>query len=150
MENHTYKVSVTWLHDREGWGEGPGIREAVKFSAPPDFGGRPGLWSPESLLVLAANSCFTSTLLHLAESSGLALAGYRAEAKGQVERVQGQGYRFTEIVLQPEVILADADQTELAQKLLALAQRLCIVASSLRIPVRVEAGVEVATPAPNG
>jgi len=145
MDN-TYRVSITWMHGRDGWAEAPGIRESLKFSAPPEFGGRPGYWSPEQLLVMAANSCFLSTFLFFAEKSNILLAGYRAEGEGRLEMVEGKGYQFAEIVLRPVVVLEKEKDMARVQRLLQKAEHACIVAHSLATPIRVESRVEVALP----
>jgi peroxiredoxin-like protein len=150
MDAHSYSVSVTWMNDRIGWGEAPGVREPVKFSAPPEFGGEPGLWSPEQLLVFAVGSCFLSTLLALTERNHLVVVGYRAEAEGRIERTPGQGYRFTELVIRPELVVEKESDLALAQRLLEKAERACIVSNSLAMPPRVEAHVSVVAPAPIG
>ncbi|MBI4462552.1 MAG: OsmC family protein [Acidobacteria bacterium] len=150
METHNYKVSVTWMNDKIGWAEAPGVREPVKFSAPPEFGGEAGLWSSELLLVFAAGSCFLSTLLAVAERNNLTLVGYQAEAEAHLERVPGKGYRFTEVVIRPRVTLEKESDIPLAERLLEKAEHACIVANALSVPVRVQARLEVIAPAPLG
>lgn len=108
------------------------------------------MWSPETLLVLAASSCFLNTLLFFAEKSGLTLVGYRADAEGRLERVPGVGFRFAELTLRPTVVVESESDTELARRLLEKAERACIVANSLAAPVRVQAEVELAFPVLNG
>ena len=150
MDTHTYKVDVTWLGNGMGNGEAEKVGVPVFFSAPPEFGGTPGFWSPEQLLVLAANSCFMSTLMALAHHSQLTLVGYRAQAEGRLEKVAGQGYRMTEIVIQPVATVLSDEGIALAQRLLEKAERVCIVANALKVPIRVDARVEVVEPAPVG
>jgi peroxiredoxin-like protein len=150
MEPYHYKVSLTWLNDRIGVAETEGVRESLKFSAPPEFGGEGGVWSPESLLVMAASSCFLSTFLALAEHNHLPLVGYRADAEGRLERFPGQGYRFTALTLHPVVTLEKESDEELAQRLLQKTERACVVSNALTIPIRVEPRVEVVAPAPIG
>jgi peroxiredoxin-like protein len=145
--SHVYKVSATWLHDRNGWAEAPGVESTVKFSAAPEFGGRAGAWSPEQLLVLAASSCFLSAFLFFAERNGIPLASFRVDGEGALERMEGKGYRFAHITLRPFVILEHEKDVAEAEKLLEKAQRACIVANSLGVAVRVEARVEVGLPA---
>ncbi|MFQ5853926.1 MAG: OsmC family protein [Candidatus Binatia bacterium] len=147
MESTSYQVSVTWMNGREGWAECPGLQKPLKFSAPAEFGGRPGLWSPQSMLVLAASSCFMSTLLALAEGSKLSLVGFQADAEGQLEKIPDQGYHFTEVVLHPRVEVAKDSDVGLAQQLLEKSEQACIVAKALAVPVRVEPQVKVVTPA---
>ncbi len=150
METHTYKVDVTWMGNALGNAEAEKVEVPVFFSAPPEFGGPPGFWSPEHLLVLAANSCFMSTLMALAQHSKLTLVGYRAQAEGRLEKIQGQGYRMTEIVIQPVATVQSEEDIALAQRLLEKAERVCIVANALKIPLRVDARLEIVEPAPVG
>ena len=150
MDSHTYKVAVTWMGNGLGEAEAEKVEIPVFFSAPPEFGGTPGLWSPEHLLVLAANSCFMSTLMALAQHSKLTVVGYRAQAEGRLEKIPGQGYRMTEIVLQPVATVQSEESLALAHRLLEKAERVCIVANALKVPIRVDARVEVVEPAPVG
>lgn len=146
MGSGNYKVRVRWTHDRDGWGEDAGVAGSVQFSAPAEFGGRPGRWSPEQFLVLAVNSCFLTSLVFFADRNGLTLAGYEAEGEGRLEKLPGKGYRFAEVVLRPVVQVEKEDVVALAQRLLEKAERACIVSNSLNAPVRVEARIEVAHP----
>lgn len=150
MSNENYRVSIAWMNRREGFAQSPGVQETLKFSAPEEFGGQPGMWSPETLLVLAASSCFLNTLLFFAEKHMLALVGYRAEAEGRLERIPGKGFRFAEITLRPTVVVESEGDAELARRLVEKAERACIVANSLAVPVRAEAQVELAFPVLNG
>ena len=150
MSDNAYKVSVTWMQNREGTAQAQDVREQLFFSAPPEFGGQPGLWSPETLLVLSAASCFLSTFLFFVEREKLTLIGYHSDAEGHLERVPGAGFRFAEIVLRPLVVVEGDEAVEVARRLLEKAERACIVANSLKVPVRVEAQVEALAPALNG
>jgi peroxiredoxin-like protein len=143
MDTHSYNVNVTWMDGRTGNAEAYHVSVPVFFSAPPEFGGTEGLWTPEHLLVLAANSCLMSTMLALAEHNRLTLVGYRADAEGRVERIPGQGYRLTEIVMRPHITVQSEDDLARAEQLLAKAEKHCIVANALSVPVRVDPRVEL-------
>jgi organic hydroperoxide reductase OsmC/OhrA len=143
MDTHTYNVNVTWMDGRTGNAEAFRVSVPVFFSAPPEFGGTEGFWTPEHLLVLAANSCLMSTFLSLAEHNRLTLVGYRADAEGKLERIPGKGYRFAEIVIRPHVIVQSEGDLARAEQLLAKAEKYCLVANALSVPVRVVAEVEV-------
>jgi peroxiredoxin-like protein len=147
MNEAPYKVSVTWMQNREGTAQTAGVRERLFFSAPPEFGGQPGLWSPEALLVLAAASCYLSTFLFFIEREGLKLIAYHADAEGRLERVPGTGFRFAEIVLRPLVVVESEEAVAVARRQFEKAERACIVSNSLQTPVRVEAQVEALVPA---
>ena len=150
METYNYKATVTWTHDLTGWGEPAGVLDSVKFSAPPEFGGQAGLWSPETFFVLAANSCLMSTLLVLAKHSKLTFASYESEGEAVVERVAGQGYRFKQLTLRPVVTVVRESEIPAAQALLTKAQGHCLVTNALAVPVRIEGRVEMMAPALHG
>ncbi|MGH9787125.1 MAG: hypothetical protein ACRD4U_00295, partial [Candidatus Acidiferrales bacterium] len=52
-------------------------------------------------------------------------------------------YRFTEIVIRPLITVQSEDDLPLAEELLAKAEKFCIVANALSVPVRVDARVEI-------
>jgi len=138
-EVHNYRTAARWTGNRSGSVEADGVTARLDFSAPPEFHGEPGLWSPETLFVAAANTCFLTTFVAIAEFSKLELAGVEIAAEARLERVPGQGYRFTELVLRPLVTLAHEADREKAQRLLEKAETSCIVARSIQTPLRVEA-----------
>lgn len=150
MSDKPYKVSVIWRQGRQGTAQAADVRETLLFSVPPEFGGQPGVWSPESLLVLSAASCYLSAFLFFVEREGLTLIGYHADAEGRLERVPGTGFRFAEIVIRPMVKVKKNEDATVAHRLLEKAERACIVANSLKTPVRVEARVEALASVLNG
>jgi organic hydroperoxide reductase OsmC/OhrA len=109
----------------------------VEFSAPVEFHGEPGQWTPEHLLVAATASCLMTTFLAIAGIQKLPVHSYRCKASGRLEKVPGEGHRFTEIALSPEIGVA-ADSVEAALKVLAKAEQNCFISKSLRATVRVE------------
>ena len=147
-EVHTYRTAARWAGRRSGEVEDEGVAEPLRFSAPPEFQGEAGLWSPETLLLAAANTCFLTTFVAIAEFSKLELAGVEITAEAHLERVPGQGYRFTEMVLRPVVTLAHDTDREKAARLLEKAEKICIVARSLQTPLRVEATLRAEVPVP--
>jgi len=145
-EVHTYRTSARWTGRRSGQVEAEGVAEPLRFSAPPEFQGEAGQWSPETLLLAAANTCFLTTFVAIAEFSKLELAGVEMSAEAHLERVPGQGYRFTEMVLRPVIVLAHDTDREKAARLLEKAEKSCIVARSLETPLRVEATLRTEAP----
>lgn len=149
-EVHTYRTAARWTGRRSGQVEAEGVAAPLRFSAPPEFQGETGQWSPETLLLAAANTCFLTTFVAIAEFSKLELAGVEVSAEAHLERVPGQGYRFTEMVLRPVITLAhDADREKTA-RLLEKTEKSCIVARSLQTPLRVEATLRTEAPVHGG
>jgi organic hydroperoxide reductase OsmC/OhrA len=79
--------------------------------------GHEGEWSPEHLLLLAAESCFMSTLLALARAEGIEVLGY--VSNGQLH-VADDPQAALSILLTPcVVVLTDTD----AERIRGLARR---------------------------
>jgi len=116
-----------------------GSRPVLVGGPPPEFDGEPGWWSPEHLLLSAANLCLMTTYMVLAKKAGLEIAHYRSRAEGVLEKAR-EGIVFTRIALQVE-IQAPAERLEEARKMVETAKKYCIVSNSLKRPVDVEAAV---------
>ena len=136
VDSYLYGVNVEWAGRRAAWVEADGLPR-LAISAPPEFSGDPGVWTPEHLLVAATAGCLMTTFLVIAESSRLPVTSYASKAFGRLEKVPGEGYRFTEIILAPEIGVAGED-LEKAQRVLARAEKSCFISKSLRATVRVE------------
>jgi organic hydroperoxide reductase OsmC/OhrA len=117
-----------------------GIRPVLVGGPPPEFGGDPLWWSPEHLLLSAANLCLMTTYMVLAEKTGLPVARYRSRAEGLLEKTK-EGIVFTRILLQVEIGVPEA-RLEEARKLVDTAKKYCIVSNALKRPVEVEANVQ--------
>jgi organic hydroperoxide reductase OsmC/OhrA len=116
-----------------------GPRPVLVGGPPPEFDGEPGSWSPEHLLLSAANLCLMTTYMALARKAGLEVASYRSEAEGILDKTK-EGLVFTRIGLRVE-IQAPAERLEEARRLVETAEKYCIISNSLKRPVVVEAMV---------
>ena len=73
------------------------------------------------------------------------VVGYRDEASGvMVEDGRGGG-AFREVVLRPQVMVADASMMDAATAAHAQAHEWCFIANSVNFPVRHEPTVEAAS-----
>jgi peroxiredoxin-like protein len=109
----------------------------LEVSAPPEFAGDAGKWTPEHLLTAASASCLMATFLAFAQHSKLEVQSFTVKAFARLEKVPGEGFRFTEITLAPEIGVL-ADDRERAEKILRKAEKSCFVSNSLRAKVQVE------------
>jgi len=105
---------------------------------PPEFKGEAGRWTPEHLFVAAAEICLMATFVAIAENSKLTVAGYRSWARGHLEKVEGAGMRFTEIAISVVVTLNSLSDQGLAERVLAKAQKSCLIANSMVSQIRVD------------
>jgi organic hydroperoxide reductase OsmC/OhrA len=140
---HRYHATLTW----EGASRAAlssGSRPVLVGGPPPEFGGEPGWWSPEHLLLSAANLCLMTTYQALVKRAGWEIAGYRSEAEGILDKTR-EGLVLTRIVLRVAIQVA-AERVEEARKILETAKKYCIVSNSLQRPVEVEGTVSSVEP----
>jgi peroxiredoxin-like protein len=136
QDSYLYLLDLKWTGRRNAELQMEGSLP-IGVSAPPEFAGDPGLWTPEHLLVAATSSCLMTTFLAIAERSNLPVFSYRCRAFGKLEKVPGEGYRFTEIALAPEISVGVED-VEKALRVLQKAEKCCFISNSLRAAVNVE------------
>jgi peroxiredoxin-like protein len=128
-----FPAAIEWRGGRLTHATAPG-KHALDVATPPEFkGGLPGVWSPEDLLVAATASCFAVTLAAVAEHSGVELTALRVDGLGHVERGADGRFGFTVIELGVEVE-AKAEWS-LVERLVAKAERNCLVTLALDVPV---------------
>lgn len=136
QDHYLYPLALEWTRGRSGVLRAETLAP-LDVSAPPEFSGEAGAWTPEHLLVAATASCLMTTFLAIAEVSKLKVSSYRMKACGKLEKVPEEGYRFTEISLTPIVDVAAGD-VDRARRLMAKAEKSCFVSKSLRARVQVE------------
>jgi organic hydroperoxide reductase OsmC/OhrA len=144
---HTYDVTVEWTGNL-----GPGTKDYRSFgrdheiladgkapiaaSSDPAFRGDPARWSPEDLLVASVAQCHMLWYLHLCAVGGVTVVEYEDRAHGVMTMDEsGGGGQFTEIVLRPEVTVADPSMTEKARALHGEVHALCFIARSVNFPI---------------
>lgn len=137
-----YSTEVEWTGERAGDLRAP-ILPNLRVDAPPEFKGHEGAWTPEHLFVAAVNSCFMTTFLAIAENSKLELLSFKADAKGKLEKLDGQGFMMTEIVLRPKLVIPNARDAERASRILEKAERTCLISNSVKTEIRLEPEVNV-------
>ncbi len=143
---YLYETDLEWLGRRTGRVKSEGMQDLI-VSAPVEFSGEPGLWTPEHLLVAATASCLMTTFMAIAETSKLQVLSYKSKAIARLQKVPQEGYRFTEITLMPEIEVAAEDQ-EKAERILAKAEKNCFISKSLRATVHTEPRILPARPVP--
>ena len=139
---HEYLVEARCTAPKSGVVSAHAILPSISFSAPPEFQGEPGRWTPEHFLVAAVASCFVSTFSNMAQMSRLEYLAFELSAKGVISRAEGP-WRFTEIQLSPRVTLQKEQQRDLALRLLEKADKNCLIARSLNCKTVLEPTLRV-------
>jgi organic hydroperoxide reductase OsmC/OhrA len=137
-----YETHLYWKGRRRGLLEVAEL-PPVTTSAPPEFQGEPGFWTPEHLLVASLESCLMTTFLAIAEKSRLDVVSYRSSAIATLENVENGGMGFTRILVRPIVKLRNADDRQKARRLLEKAEKYCLVTRALNVPIQCDASIVV-------
>ena len=139
-KKHEYQTSVTWNDAEGGRAESPGL-PSLTTAPPSEFGGPGGNWSPEHLFLSSANTCVLWTFVAMARISQLEVSAFRSNAKGIVERLEGEGWIFTGIVIEVNLTVVKASDVARAERLLHKAEQNCLISKSMKTPVKLEARV---------
>jgi len=142
LASYSYRTTAHWTEHTRGIVEAEGIPRTINFAAPPEFGGEPGLWTPEHLLLAAVSTCYVATLRAVAEASKLPLHSLELTVDGTIEKQEG-GFRFTRVLLRPAVTIAKEEDRERMGRLLEKAERACLITRSLACTTLLEAKILV-------
>ena len=132
-----YHTAYSWT------GQGEGGEIAIESHAPLPVGSPHSTdrYSPEHLLVLAAETCLANYVLVIAGMSKLEVKDYRSTAEGELLQEDKIGYRFKRILIRPELTVAAGNEVQ-AQRILEKSHKLCLIARSLNCPVDMEPTVK--------
>ena len=141
-----YQVNLKWASGRKGLISSPVLDTAIEVATPPEFPhGVPGIWSPEHLLVAAVNSCFMTTFLAIAENSKLSFMNFGCSAIGKLAKVEGK-YMISEIILSPELTLANAGDEDKAMKVLGKSEAACLISNSVKCVILMRPEIKLLSP----
>src|SRR5690606_2267615 len=155
LGEHHYALTTTWTGNRGTGTSGyrdytrdvtitiDGKPELLASSDKP-FRGDPTRWNPEDLLMAALSECHLLSYLHACVTAGVVVTSYRDAATGTMREDGRGGGAFVEVVLRPQVTVADAGMVEAAERAHEQAHEWCFIANSVNFPVRHEATVTVA------
>ncbi len=145
-KTHTYQAELAWTgaaaepartyqgYSRDHVIKIPGKPDLLG-SADPGFLGDAARHNPEDLLVASLAACHMLWFLHLCTVNGICVHGYEDRACGCMEETSDGGGRFTQVVLNPEVVITPGDKLDLAIGLHAQAHKKCFIANSVNFPV---------------
>lgn len=105
-------------------------------SADKPFRGDPARWNPEDLLIAALSECHLLSYLHACVVAGVVVVSYRDSARGVMTEDGKNAGAFTDVLLRPEVVVAEASMIEAAERAHDDAHRMCFIANSMNFPVR--------------
>lgn len=149
-KEHQYKTNLVWTgnkgsgtmdyrsYDRDFTVVVEG-KTPITGSSDSAFLGDKTKYNPEDLLLSSISSCHMLWYLHLCSKHEIVVMEYKDNAVGvMVENADGSG-QFREVLLQPEVLISDKSQKDLANTLHEEANKMCFIANSLNFPVKHQA-----------
>lgn len=152
LGEHRYELTTTWTGNL-GTGTS-GYRDykrdvTIRIEGKPEllassdkpFRGDPTRWNPEDLLVASLSECHLLSYLHACVTAGVVLVSYSDRATGLMREDGAGGGSFVEVVLHPQVVVAEASMIEAAERAHAQANEWCFIANSVNFPVRHQATV---------
>jgi peroxiredoxin-like protein len=133
--SHQYNVNLKWNSERVGEVSSPELKSKIEVATPPQFPkGLEGVWSPEHFFTAAVNSCFMTTFLAIAENSRLEFKEFNCNAMGILDQVDGK-YLFTEVILNPTLVIAKEGDKEKALRVLDKSEKACLISNSINSKV---------------
>ena len=148
MPEYRYYTNAVWTEGRQGTVSAEGADEPIRFSAPPEFMGEAGIWTPEHFFAAAIASCFVTTFKAIAEFSKFEFLSLDVDVKAILQKELG-GYSFTRVVIQPLLQIAESSDQERALRLLEKAERACLISRSIKSQIEFEPEVLVASAQPS-
>lgn len=152
---HRYRVDVEWVGNRGSGTDGyrnysrnhviriPG-KPDLAGSSDPSFRGDATRHNPEDMLVAALSTCHMLSYLHMATVAGVVVVAYDDSAEGTMV-TEGDGGRFTEVVLRPRVAIRAGSDPGKALAAHEDAHHACFIANSVNFPVRCEPRIVVSS-----
>lgn len=137
-----YQTTVKWTGEHWGhieMGNGP----EMKFSAPPDAQGHPGVLTPEDAFVAAANTCIMMMFIWACERLRLKLLSYECRTQGTKLIELDRTEIFTRLRLEPVIRIDRGDESKQTveartQRALESAQKYSLVANSVKSEIVIE------------
>ncbi|HEX4073842.1 MAG TPA: OsmC family protein [Candidatus Acidoferrales bacterium] len=139
----SYQVRAKCTRLRSGVVASDAVPKPICFSAPPEFLGEPGVWTPEHFFVASLVTCYVSTFSGMSEASKFSFVSLEVDAEGVLEKGT-EGWRFTEVKLRPMLKVAREEDRERGNRLLEKAERSCLIARSISSRITLEPAIEVA------
>ncbi|MGV3509980.1 MAG: OsmC family protein [Sphingobacteriaceae bacterium] len=144
---HHYKVAIKWTGNKGTGTDNYKTYERsydisiqnkpdIQGSSDPAFRGDMTKHNPEELLVSSISACHMLWYLHLCAEAGVIVVDYTDNATGLMLEDSEGSARFTEVTLNPIVVVTDKSMVDMANELHKKANELCFIAKSVNFPIK--------------
>lgn len=138
---YLYSTSLKWTGEHKGRLSCEG-KPDIAVACPPEWGGHPGIWSPEDLFVASLEVCTMTTFLFLLQKQRGSLVSYESRAVGTAKMVQGS-FIFDEVAVDVSVKVPAQEDAAKAARAFEELGGLCLITGSVKCPVRVRPQISV-------
>lgn len=153
-KEHIYKTDLVWTgnlgdgtRNYKGYSRSHEIsvegKPIIVGSSDPNFNGDASRYNPEEMFVASLSSCHLLWYLHLCSQAKIVVVDYKDKANGKMIETADGGGHFTEVVLEPRVLITEESDIEKANELHHKAHELCFIANSVNFPVLCKAAISV-------
>jgi organic hydroperoxide reductase OsmC/OhrA len=146
-KQHHYKLTAKWHGNK---GSGTSNVRTYDRSHTVSIAGKPQLHlttdnpavgdktklNPEDLLVTAVSSCHMLSYLYVCALEGVVVMDYADNVTGLMIEKESGGGQFKEVILNPEVVVAEESMIQKAIELHHRAHEICYIANSVNFEVR--------------
>jgi organic hydroperoxide reductase OsmC/OhrA len=151
---HHYTTEITWTGNKgtgtSGYAEyershliQSANKVTIEASSDAPFRGNTALHNPEDLFLSSIASCHMLWYLHLCADNGIIVKSYVDNPYGVMQTFANGGGNFSEIILNPKIIVAEASMVEIAMELHESAHKMCFLANSVNFEIFVEPQVNI-------
>jgi organic hydroperoxide reductase OsmC/OhrA len=141
-EKYVYRVTAASTAALGGIATAEEIQPSIVFSAPPEFQGEAGRWTPGHLFLASVAGCFLSTFSGMARFSKFEFLSLDLEVEGVLSKEE-EGWRFAQVNFQPRLKIAEGKDRDRSNRLFEKAEKTCLVARSINGKVILEPEVIV-------
>lgn len=117
----------------------------IQGSSDPAFRGDPEKHNPEELFLSSLSSCHMLWYLHLCAVNGVCVIDYSDFATGTMEETADGSGRFTQVILEPKVVVTEESMYDKAMALHRKANEKCFIANSVNFKVKHQASCQIRT-----
>ncbi len=145
-KTHNYKSKIVWTgnlgngtSDYTSYERSHTINVENKIpiegSSDPAFRGDSHKHNPEDLFLSSLSSCHMLWYLHLCANAGVIILNYIDYAEGTMEETPDGGGHFTNVTLNPHVVVSSQSMIEKALNLHHDANKFCFIANSCNFKI---------------
>ena len=138
---YRYATALRWTGEHKGDLSCEG-KPVIKVACPPEWGGHPGIWSPEDLFIGSVEVCTLTTFLFSLEKLCGSILSYESAAEGVAQMV-GYVFLFSEIVVRVKVRVPTKDDADKAARAFAGLGELCLITKSVKCAIKVEPDISI-------